>query len=185
MQLLIDYIPIVAFFVAYFYKDIYFATGILMAVMPAVLLLQWLLLHKVSKIYVSSTILVIVLGSATLFFRSPDFLYWKPTVLNWGIAAVFLGSQWIGAKTVVERMLQAAATLSGDQWIRLNQIWVVFFVIVGALNIYVAYEFSEAFWVKFKLFGMLGLTIVFVAIQSIWLAIATKKNAETTHDAGA
>ena len=184
MQLLIDYIPLVAFFVAYFYKDIYFATIILMAVMPAVLLLQWLVLHKVSKIYVSSTILVLVLGAATLFFRSPGFLYWKPTVLNWGIAAVFLGSQWIGAKTIVERMLGGAATLSSDQWIRLNQIWVIFFVVVGALNIYVAYEFSEAFWVKFKLFGMLGLTFVFVIVQSIWLAFATKKNAETSQDTG-
>lgn len=164
MQLLIDYIPIVAFFVAYFRKDIYFATGVLMVAMPLVLLLQWLVTRKVSKIYVASTILVLLLGTATLFFRSPGFLYWKPTVLNWGIAIVFLASQWIGDKTVVERMLGGAATLSRAQWLRLNQIWVIFFIIVGTLNIYVAYNFSEAFWVKFKLFGMLGLTFLFVII---------------------
>jgi len=184
MQLLIDYIPIVAFFVAYFQRDIFFATGVLMAVMPIVLLLQWLVTKKVSKIYVVSTVLVLVLGSATLFFRAPGFLYWKPTVLNWGIAAVFLGSQWIGGKTIVERMLGGAATLSRGQWVRLNQIWVVFFVIVGALNLYVAYRFSEEFWVKFKLFGMLGLTFVFVVVQSIWLSMTTKKNSTADQDRG-
>lgn len=184
MQLLIDYIPIVAFFVAYFQRDIFFATGVLMAVMPIVLLLQWLVTRKISKIYVISTILVLVLGSATLFFRAPGFLYWKPTVLNWGIAAVFLGSQWIGSKTIVERMLGTAATLDRRQWTRLNQIWVAFFVVVGTLNLYVAYEFSEEFWVKFKLFGMLGLTFVFVVIQSIWLTVASRKNTAGEHDGG-
>lgn len=182
MQLLIDYIPIVAFFVAYFQRDIFFATGVLMAVMPAVLLLQWLITRRISKIYVTSTILVLILGSATLFFRTPGFLYWKPTVLNWGIAVVFLGSQWIGEKTIVERMLGNAATLSHKQWVRLNQIWVGFFCVVGATNIYVAYTYSEEFWVKFKLFGMLGLTFVFIVIQSIWLGIATRRNAASEHD---
>jgi intracellular septation protein len=184
MQLLIDYIPIVAFFVAYFQRDIFFATGVLMTVMPIVLLLQWLVTKKISKIYVVSTVLVLVLGSATLFFRAPGFLYWKPTVLNWGIAVVFLGSQWIGDRNIVERMLGAAATLNRSQWARLNQIWVVFFIIVGALNLYVAYRFSEEVWVKFKLFGMLGLTFVFIVIQSIWLAAATKKNAAADKDRG-
>jgi intracellular septation protein len=184
MQLLIDYIPIVAFFVAYFQRDIFFATGVLMVVMPVVLLLQWVITRKISKIYVVSTVLVLVLGSATLFFRAPGFLYWKPTVLNWGIAAVFLGSQWIGNKTIVERMLGGAATLDRRQWTRLNQIWVVFFIVVGALNLYVAYEYSEQFWVKFKLFGMLGLTFVFVVIQSVWLTVASRKNAAADHDGG-
>ena len=115
MHLLIDYIPIVAFIFAYFYKDIFFATGVLMAVMPVVLLLQWLMTRKVNKIYLASTVLVLVLGSATLAFRNPTFLYWKPTVLNWLIAFVFLGSQWIGEKTVVQRMLGNAAELNPDQ----------------------------------------------------------------------
>ena len=182
MQLLVDYIPIVVFILAYFYKDIFFATGVLMAVMPVVLLLQWLMTKKINKIYAASTALVLVLGGATLAFRNPTFLYWKPPVLNWLIAIVFLGSQWLGEKTVVQRMLGNAAELSPNQWIRLNQIWVTFFIIVGGVNLYVAYSFSEAFWVKFKLFGMLGLTLVFVIIQSIWLTLATQKNAPAAED---
>ncbi len=182
MQLLVDYIPLVVFILAYFYQDIFFATGMLMVAMPVVLVLQWLMTKKINKIYAASTVLVLVLGGATLAFKNPTFLYWKPTVLNWLIAIVFLGSQWIGDKTVVQRMLENAAELSADQWIRLNQIWVVFFSIVGGINIYVAYNFSEAFWVKFKLFGMLGLTLIFVIIQSIWLTLATQKNAAATED---
>ena len=182
MQLLVDYIPLVVFILAYFYQDIFFATGMLMVAMPVVLALQWLMTKKINKIYMASTVLVLVLGGATLAFKNPTFLYWKPTVLNWLIAIVFLGSQWIGDKTVVQRMLENAAELSADQWIRLNQIWVVFFSIVGGINIYVAYNFSEAFWVKFKLFGMLGLTLIFVIIQSVWLTLATQKNATATED---
>ncbi|MGB5246560.1 MAG: septation protein IspZ, partial [Woeseia sp.] len=105
MQLLIDYIPILFFIVAYFLKDIYFATAVLMGTMPLMLLIQWLITKKVSRIYLASTALVLVLGSATLFFHNPTFLYWKPTVLNWTIAVVFLGSQWIGAKPIVQRMM--------------------------------------------------------------------------------
>jgi intracellular septation protein len=103
-------------------------------------------------------------------------------VLNWAIAAVFLGSQWIGDKTIVQRMLGSAAELSRAQWNRLNQIWISFFVVVGGINLFVAYNFSEAFWVKFKLFGMLGLTVAFVIVQSIWLTAATKRNSVTNDD---
>lgn len=175
MQLLIDYIPILFFIVAYFLKDIYFATAVLMATMPLILLLQWLVTKKVNRIYLASTGLVLVLGGATLFFHNPTFLYWKPTVLNWVIALVFLGSQWIGEKPIVQRMMGHAADLGSAQWRKLNTMWVAFFVFSGAVNIYVAYNFSEAFWVKFKLFGMLGLTVVFVAVQSLWLAGEMKK----------
>ena len=176
MQLFIDYLPILVFFGAYFFKDIYFATAVLMGVMPIIMIVQWLMTRKFNKIYAASTALVLVLGTATLLLRNPQFLYWKPTVLNWAIAAAFLGSQFIGPKPFVQRMLESAAELQSDQWQRLNLIWVVFFTIVGCLNLYVAFNFSEPTWVKFKLFGMLGLTIVFVIVQTIWLTIAMRKN---------
>ncbi|MDJ0701451.1 MAG: inner membrane-spanning protein YciB [Woeseiaceae bacterium] len=176
MQLFIDYLPILAFFGAYFYQDIYFATIVLMVVMPIVLAAQWLITRKTNRIYVASTGLVLVLGAATLMFRNPEFLYWKPTVLNWAIALVFLGSQYVGQKTIVERMMGAAAELEKSQWTRLNLMWVGFFLLVGAVNIYVAFNYPEAFWVKFKLFGMLGLTILFVIVQTIWLTLVMNRN---------
>jgi intracellular septation protein len=185
MQLLLDYIPIVIFIVAYFNKDIFYATGALMIAMPIVLLIQLVMTKKLNRIFAASTVLVLLLGGFTLAFRNPTFLYWKPTVLNWAFALAFLGSQWIGEKPLVRRMLGAAANLKDDQWIRLNQIWVAFFVVVGAVNIYVAYSFSEAFWVKFKLFGMLGITLAFVIVQSIWLTLVAQKNEATQSDSEA
>ena len=185
MQLLLDYIPIIAFILAYFYKDIFFATIVLMAVMPVILLIQWLMTKKLNRIYAASTALVLVLGAFTVVFRNPTFLYWKPTVLNWAIALVFLGSQWLGEKTIVQRMLGSAAELTNAQWIQFNQIWVIFFIFVGTVNLYVAYSYSEEFWVKFKLFGMLGITLVFVIIQSIWLTITARKNEAAQGDSEA
>ena len=182
MQLFIDYLPILIFFGAYFYKGIYFATGVLMVVMPVVMLVQWAITKKLNKIYAASTVLVLVLGSATLLLRNPLFLYWKPTVLNWAIGLAFLGSQFIGEKPFVQRMLGGAASLEEKQWLRLNQIWVVFFLLIGGINIYVAYTYSEPTWVKFKLFGMLGLTLAFVIVQTIWLTVTMNKNESSTKE---
>jgi intracellular septation protein len=176
MQLFVDYLPVLIFFGAYFYEDIYFATAVLMATMPIIMIGQWVLTRKLNKIYAASTALVLVLGSATLLLRNPMFLYWKPTVLNWAIALAFLGSQFIGTKPFVQRMLDSAAQLKAEQWRRLNLIWVIFFVVIGCINLYVAYFFSEPTWVKFKLFGMLGLTLAFVIIQTIWLTLTMNKN---------
>ncbi len=175
MQLFVDFLPIVIFFGAYFYEDIYLATAVLMFAMPVILLVQWMMTRKLNKIYAASTALVLVLGTATLMLRNPVFLYWKPTALNWAIALVFLGSQFFGEKTMVRRMMENAAQLTTNQWKRLNLIWVAFFSVVGGINLYVAFSYSEATWVKFKLFGMLGLTLIFVVIQTIWLTHAMKQ----------
>ncbi|MDH3373659.1 MAG: septation protein IspZ [Gammaproteobacteria bacterium] len=176
MQLFIDYLPILIFFGAYFYEDIYFATTVLMVVMPIIMVVQWVITKKLNRIYAASTALVLLLGSATLLLRNPLFLYWKPTVLNWAIALAFLGSQFIGAKPFVQRMMGEAARLRDEQWRRLNLIWVIFFIVVGGINLYVAYSFSEPTWVKFKLFGMLGLTFAFVIIQTVWLMRTMNNN---------
>lgn len=177
MQLLLEYLPIAAFFVAYFVKgDFLFATAVLMAVMPVFMFIHWRVTRRLNRIYLASTVLVLVFGGATLLFNNADFLKWKPTVLNWAIAAVFLGSNWIGEKPIVQRIMGSVVSLARQQWSRLNLIWVGFFTLVGAINLYVAYAFSEAFWVKFKLFGMLGLTILFVILQSVWLSYAMHRN---------
>ncbi len=176
MQLLADFLPLLFFFAAYLYDDLYFAVGVLMVAMPVGLVFKTYLTKKLDKIYLGSTIFLLVFGSATLFFRNPLFLYWKPTAFYWVVSVAFLGSQWIGEKTIVERLFAQAAKLSRPQWIKLNFMWVVFFIIAGGLNIYVAYSFSEPVWVKFKVFGLLALTLIFVIVQAIWMASASNKN---------
>lgn len=182
MQLLADFLPLFFFFAAYLYDDLYFAVGVLMVAMPVGLVLKTYLTKKLDKIYLGSTIFLLILGSATLFFRNPLFLYWKPTAFYWVVSIVFLASQWIGDKTIVERLFAQAAELKRLQWVKLNLMWVVFFIFAGCLNIYVAYSFSEATWVKFKVFGLLALTLVFVVIQAIWMTKVSTKAASAADD---
>lgn len=181
MQLLTDFLPLLFFFAAYLYGDLYFAVGVLMIAMPIGLALKTYWTGKIDKIYFSSTIFLLVFGGATLLFRNPLFLYWKPTVFYWVVSIVFLASQWIGAMTIVERLFGRTIELFRAQWIKLNLMWTVFFIFAGGLNIYVAYSFSEATWVKFKVFGLLGLTIVFIIIQAAWMTIASNNNGPKTN----
>jgi intracellular septation protein len=101
--------------------------------------------------------------------QDPVFIKWKPTILNWLFAAAFLGSQLIGGKTLVERMMNHAITVPSIIWRRVNLGWVSFFLMAGLANIYVAYNFSEEIWVDFKLFGLMGLTLAFVFGQAVYL----------------
>lgn len=180
MQMLADFLPLLFFFAAYVYDDLYFAVGVLMVAMPIGLALKTYWTGKLDKIYLGSTVFLLVLGSATLFYRNPLFLYWKPTAFYWVISFVFLASQWIGTKTIVERLFGQAAELGREQWVKLNLMWVAFFIFAGCLNIYVAYSFSQPVWVKFKVFGLLGLTFVFVIIQAVWMTMASNKNESRT-----
>ena len=93
------------------------------------------------------------------------FLKWKPTIVNWLFALVFLGSQLIGKKNVVRRLMESKVRLPDPVWTRLNTSWVVFFVVCGALNLFVVYNFDTDTWIDFKLFGLMGLTLVFVLGQ--------------------
>lgn len=102
--------------------------------------------------------------------KDPIFIKWKPTVLDWLLAALFLGSQALGRKPLIERMLGGQLELPAHLWRRLNMAWSTFFVTMGGLNLYVAYRFEETTWVNFKLFGVLGLTVLFVILQSLYLS---------------
>lgn len=170
MQLLFDLFPIIVFVVIYKMYDLYVATGAIMVAMALQVAIQWFRQGEVSKMLAVSTVLVIVFGSITLLLRNPLFIQWKPTVVNWLFAAVFLGSRYIGKQCMIERMMGHAIELSVDLWRQLNMMWVLNFVVLGAANIYVVYNFDEATWVNFKLYGMLGLTLVMVVAQAVWIS---------------
>lgn len=175
MNMLFEFLPLVLFLGAFFYKGIYFALVVLMVAMPVGLIVKYLRTRKFDKMYFWSTVFLLVAGALTLYFRNPLFLYWKPTVFYWAIAVVFLGSTWVGDKPLVQRFFGMVEGMPVDkitetQWTRLNITWVVFFVGMGILNIYVAYNFSQETWVKFKVFGLMALTFVFIVAQTLWMA---------------
>jgi len=184
MKIIFDFLPIVLFFIAYKFgggvyqwdgqeydiKGIYAAT----AVMIVATLLQtayiWLRHHKVEKANMITLILVVTLGGATLWLQNPDFIKWKPTAVNWLFAIAFFFANVFTDKSLLERMMAEHIQLPVIIWSRLNIAWIVFFIGSGLANLYVAFNFPEATWVNFKLFGLLGLTIIFVIGQSFYLS---------------
>jgi intracellular septation protein len=170
MQFLFDLFPVIAFFVAYKLADIYVATGVLIAAALVQVTIQWVRHRRVSPMLLVSAVLVLIFGGLTLLIHDDEFIKWKPTILNWLFAAAFLGSQFLGEQPLVQRMLSSSLTLERPVWNRLNLMWSVFFAIMGAANLYVARTFDQNTWVNFKLFGMLGLTVLFVLIQGVWLS---------------
>jgi intracellular septation protein len=171
MKLLFDFLPIAIFFGVYKYTgDIIIATAVLIPATLVQMLVTWVRTHKIEKMQLVTLGLVVVLGGATVLLKDKTFIQWKPTVVNWLFALAFLGSQYIGSKNLVQRMMESAVSLPAAIWARLNLAWVAFFIVMGALNLFVAYTMSEETWVNFKLFGMLGLTLLFIILQGVYLS---------------
>ena len=170
MKLLFDFLPILLFFVAYKLTDIYVATGVLIGVTLAQVGWIWLRQRRVEKLPLFTAGLVLVLGSLTLILHDPVFVKWKPTVVNWLFGLAFAGSRFIGRQTLLERMLGGQMELPARIWVNLTFMWAIFFFVMGVVNLYVAFTFDENTWVNFKLFGMLGLTLVFVLAQAAYMS---------------
>lgn len=174
MQSLLELLPLLAFIGTYWATDLRTAIVALMVAMVALVGGLWLARRPVSRTLLASTILVVVLGLLSVVLNNPLFFKWKPTVLNWGLAAAFAISRYVGARTLVERIFDSVAgtaiRLDTAGWRRLNAMWAGFFAFSGAANIVVAYRFPESVWVNFKVFGLLGLTVVFLGLMFWWLS---------------
>lgn len=183
MKQLFELVPLVLFFSAYqmngetlsiadwtySFDGIYSATAVLMISSVAVWLAATLIERSVDKRLMWMTLAVIVFGSATLILRDQRFIQWKPTVFNWALAAAFLSSQFIGRRSLLQRLLGQQLTLPQPVWIRLNLLYVAHFSLVGALNLLVAYRYEEAFWVSYKLYSSIGFTILLMALTVLLL----------------
>lgn len=169
MKLLFDFFPIVLFFIIYKFFGIYNATAVAMIASVTQVVLYRLTFQKYEKMHLISLMIIMVLGGATLFFHNPWFIKWKPTGIYWLSALVFFGSGFIGSKPLIQKMMEANVQLTDKIWLRLNTAWAIFFIIMGALNLYVAYYYDTDAWVNFKLFGGVGFTLLFVLIQAFYL----------------
>lgn len=183
-KLLLDFFPVLLFFIVYkSYDDptegIIAATAV--AIIASIVQVAYTRFKygRVENMHLITLALIVVLGGATILLRDEMFIKWKPSVVNWLFAAVFLGSQFIGSKNIVRRMMDKAVTLEDVIWTRLNLAWAGFFVFAGLLNVYVVYNYDTDTWVNFKLFGLLGLTIAFVIAQSFYLMRHIKEDPET------
>ncbi len=170
MKILYDFFPILLFFVAYKLYGIYAATATAIVATIAQVALFWLRHRRVEKMHLITLAIITVFGGATLLLHNPVFIKWKPTVAYWLFALTFLGSQFIGDKCIIERMMGHAIQTTRGVWMKLNLAWALFFIAMGFVNLYVAYNYAEATWVNFKLFGLMGLTLAFVLGQGFVLS---------------
>ena len=171
MKALIEFLPLVAFLAAYYLRDLYTATAVLMVAMPLMLLALWLLTRHVTTLQIISTALVLGFGALTLWLRDPRFIQWKPTIFLWGVALVFL----IGAlrgRPLVKGLLGPLAEgrrVTDAQWRLLNGWWIACYALLGVLNLVVARAATERVWVNFKVFGLTAALLVFLVAQTVWL----------------
>jgi intracellular septation protein len=117
----------------------------------------------------ASFAIIVVFGGLTLYLRDKTFILWKPTVLYWLFGAVLAGAA-LARRNLIRGLLSEQMSLPDRVWAKLNWSWVGFFAAMGTLNLYVAFNFSEKVWATFKLFGGMGLMLLFVVVQSAFLA---------------
>src|SRR6266480_1177656 len=170
MKLLFDLFPVVLFFVAFKLFDIYTATAA--AIAATFLQIGWLKWRRrrVDTMMWISLVIIVVFGGATLALHDETFIKWKPTVLYWLFGVVIAVAQSLFRRNLVRAMLGEQVRMPDGVWTRLNWSWVGFFIFMGAANLLVAYNFPTDTWVNFKLFGGMGLMLVFVVLQALFLA---------------
>lgn len=170
MKLLFDFFPIVLFFVFFKFSGIYTATIVSIVAVVIQVAIVWIKNRRVDTSYKITLFCMLILGGSTLFFHNPLFIKLKPTIIYWISAIVLIISSSIGKSNLVEKLMGKNIVLSPLIWKRMNFSWAGFLLLMGTANLYVAYSYNTDIWVNFKFFGGLGLTVLFVLIQAVYLS---------------
>ncbi len=184
MKQFIDYIPLLVFFSIWVMDErvvtiaglqhevggIFSAAEFLLVISVIVYGSLYLIQKRLDKFQWITLVAVVLFCIPTIIFRNTDFLKWKAPIVNWVFASIFLGSRFIGDKPAIEHMMGHAVNAPTELWMRLNTIWIYYFIVLGAINLIVAFTLSEALWIQFKVFGNLILTFTFVLGQMPMLA---------------
>lgn len=169
MKQLFEFFPILLFFIAFKLYDIYVATAVVIVATVLQVSYAWFRYRKVETMQWITLGLIVVMGGATILLHDEQFIKWKLSIIEWLFGIAFIGSQFIGKKPFVERMMSKSLTLPNFVWRRLNLMWGCFFIIVGFINVYVMFNYTTDQWVTFKTFGVPGLMVVFIVLQMIFL----------------
>jgi len=178
MKQLLDFIPLIIFFAIYKMVDIYAATGSLIITTGLVLAYTYFKHGKAEKMQIITFLMVLVFGSLTLILHDDAFIKWKVTFIYALFAIALLASQFIFKKPIIKQMLGKELTLPDSVWTNLNIAWAVFFIVLSILNVYVAFNLPQEVWVNFKVFGLLGATLVFTILSGVYIYkyMPTNKN---------
>jgi len=169
MNQLFEFFPIILFFIAFKLYDIYIATAVVIVATIFQVAYTWFKHRKVETMQWITLALILVMGGATIYLQDEQFIKWKLSIIEWLFGLAFLGSQFIGKKPFIERMMSGSLTLPALIWRRLNIMWASFFISIGFINLYVMYNYNTDDWVTFKTFGVPGLMIIFILVQMIFI----------------
>jgi len=178
MNQLLEWSPLIVFFIVFKLYGIYWATASLMVTTVALMSSHKLRTGRYKKMHIVTVVVVLILGTATLILHDKRFIQWKPTILMGFAAIAFFVSTFIGARPLARRMMESVFTepveLSRKAWAALNLAWAGYCALLAVANIYIAQNFSEDFWVNFKVWGMTVALLVFMIPQVLWLNSKTR-----------
>jgi len=169
MKFLFDLIPVILFFIGFKLYDIFTATAVAIGATIALIIYAKVRHGKVEKMLLVNGAIISVLGGVTLLLHDKTFIMWKPTVLYWLLAAVLLIANVFFKKNFIQQMMGKMLNAPVSIWNKLNLAWVVFLVILGFVNLYIAFNYSENTWVNFKLFGVTSIMFIFIIGQTLLL----------------
>lgn len=170
MKVLFELLVVILFFITYVLtKNIVLATGVALVAGIIQAAFIWIKYKKLQTMQWLSLLLIVIFGGATIVYKDAHFIMWKPSILFWLLAAALLMAHVLG-KNPMQAALREEVTLPTSVWHKLTAIWVLFLVLMGVLNLWVAYHYTEAQWVNYKLFGSTGLLIAFVIAQTVYLS---------------
>jgi intracellular septation protein len=179
MKVFFDLLPVILFFIGFKYYGIFTATAIAIGATLAMIIYSKVRHGTVEKMLWINGIVITVLGGVTLLLHDQTYIMWKPTVLYWLLAGVLLISNLFFKKNFIRQMMGKVLNPPQKIWGRLNLIWVIFLILLGFLNLFVAFNYSLDAWVNFKLFGVTGLLFLFMIAQTI---VLRKYLIETTEE---
>ena len=170
MKLFLDFFPIALFFVAFKLWGIFTATAVAIVATIVLLMWAWRKNGHIEPMQWVSLGVIVVFGGATLLTHDETFIKWKPSILYWLMGGVLLGGQVLFKRNLLMKIMSAQLNLPDPIWLRLLFAWVAFFAVMGVVNLWVAFNFDTDTWVNYKLFGGMGLMIVFVLLQAMYLS---------------
>ena len=170
MKAFFELLVVILFFITYvFTKNIVLATAVALAAGVIQAAFIWIKYKKLQTMQWVSLLLIVIFGGATIVFKDAHFIMWKPSILFWLLAVALLASQLLG-KNALQDTMGKEITLPDAVWRKLTFAWILFLAMMGVLNLWVAYRFTEAQWVNYKLFGSTGLLIAFMLVQIAYLS---------------
>lgn len=193
MKFLFDFFPLLLFLVALKMYDIFVATGVAIAASIVQNIAYWWRHRRLEKMHVVTLVIIVILGGLTLALRDDTFIKWKPTVVYWLFAAIMLITHLRNSKSAMEHMLGSQITLPPHVWSRHNLEWIIFFIVIGILNLYVAFYFLPTYyadlgekkiteyWAYFKVFGVTALMLIMIIYQ-VFRMVPYMEDAEQDHD---